>query len=255
MDIGPLTLDALNLGHGLLSSLPVGDIFFAFRESNAAGKIIVIILFIGSIFAWSIMVNKYVDLRRAQFASDRFVAAFRRAKHPTTLFLQKQRFPDTPLYKVYEYGCMAIAAELEWNKPEKGDFFEDASSQRLNPRQIEAVRNATDRTVADQMLLMESYMGFLATSVSASPFLGLLGTVWGVMAAFSGMAVAGSATLSAVAPGIAGALLTTVVGLLVALPSSIGYNMMTNRIRSLHVQLDNYAQEFMADVQREFTRD
>jgi biopolymer transport protein TolQ len=144
---------------------------------------------------------------------------------------------------------------MEWSKGEGNDLFDDPTAQRLNHRQIDAVRNVTDRTVADQMLLLESYMGFLATSVSASPFLGLLGTVWGVMAAFGGMAVAGSSTLSAVAPGIAGALLTTVVGLLVALPSSIGYNILTNQIRSLHVQMDNYAQEFMAEVQRNFTKD
>jgi biopolymer transport protein ExbB/TolQ len=241
----------------VLSALPVADIAFAFRESNMAGKIIVILLFMGSIFAWSIMVNKWVDLRRAQRASDRFVAAFRRASHPSALFLQKQRYPESPLYRVYENGCMAIGVELEWGHGDDEDHelgFSQAE-QRLTARQIDAVRNMADRTVADQMLLMESYMGYLATSVSASPFLGLLGTVWGVMAAFSGMAVMGSSTLSAVAPGIAGALLTTVVGLLVALPSSVGYNALTNKIRSLHVQTDNFAQEFVAEVQRYFMKE
>jgi len=89
--------------------------------------------------------------------------------------------------------------------------------------------------------------------VSTGPFLGLLGTVWGVMEAFGAMANSGSALLSAVAPGIAGALLTTVVGLLVALPSSIGYNMLTTRIRRLAVQMDNFSQEFAADVQKQFS--
>jgi len=125
-------------------------------------------------------------------------------------------------------------------------------SHHLNPLQFEAVRNTTERNVADQGLLLENNMGILATAVSASPFLGLLGTVWGVMDAFGSMAMTGSAQLSAVAPGIAGALLTTVVGLLVALPSAIGYNMMTNRIRELQVQTDNFSQEFVASVQRTF---
>ena len=93
-------------------------------------------------------------------------------------------------------------------------------------------------------------MGFLATAVSSAPLLGLLGTVWGVMESFGGMAITGAPTLAAVAPGISGALLTTVVGLLVALPSAIGFNWITNRIRSLCVQMDNFAQEFTADVQR-----
>ena len=95
-------------------------------------------------------------------------------------------------------------------------------------------------------------MGTVANAVSTCPFLGLLGTVWGVMDAFGGMAVSGAATLSAVAPGISGALLTTIVGLLVAIPSAIGYNVLTNRIRKLHVQMDNFAQEFMSAVQRAY---
>ena len=122
----------------------------------------------------------------------------------------------------------------------------------LNHLQMEGVRNAVERTVADQVLVLEGRMSILATAVTASPFLGLLGTVWGVMAAFGGMATSGSAQLSAVAPGIAGALLTTVVGLLVALPSAIGYNILTARIRTLHVETDNFAQEFIAEVQRHY---
>ena len=95
-------------------------------------------------------------------------------------------------------------------------------------------------------------MGLLATAVTAAPFLGLLGTVWGVMEAFSGMAATGSPMLSAVAPGISGALLTTVVGLLVALPSSIGYNMLSNKIRRFCVEMDNFSQELNQDVERYF---
>ena len=98
-------------------------------------------------------------------------------------------------------------------------------------------------------------MGVLATAVTASPFLGLLGTVWGVMESFSAMAKTGSVQLSAVAPGIAGALLTTVIALLVALPSAIGYNMLTTRVKELHVQTDNFAQELIAEVQRHYRKD
>ena len=95
-------------------------------------------------------------------------------------------------------------------------------------------------------------MGILATAVNASPFLGLLGTVWGVMEAFTGMAMVGTATLSAVAPGIAAALLTTVMGLLVALPSAIGYNLLAGQIAELQVQTSNFSKEFMDRVQTSF---
>ena len=129
------------------------------------------------------------------------------------------------------------------------------STGALTRLQLEAVQNLTQRNVADQALLLENHMGLLATAVSASPFLGLLGTVWGVMEAFGSMAVKGSATLSAVAPGISAALLTTVVGLLVALPSAVGYNLLTNMIRSLTVQTDNFAQEFESSIRRAFYRE
>ena len=95
-------------------------------------------------------------------------------------------------------------------------------------------------------------MGFLATAVTTAPFLGLLGTVWGVMAAFGGMAAQKSAQLSAVAPGISSALLTTVVGLLVALPSAIGYNLLSNQIRQLCVKTDNFAQELVSDIETHY---
>jgi biopolymer transport protein TolQ len=152
---------------------------------------------------------------------------------------------------------MSVGVEME-----SRDGFSDASSlalggrtPRLNTLQIGAIRNAAEREVADQVLALESQMGILATAVNASPLMGLLGTVWGVMLAFTGMAIQGSANLSAVAPGIAGALLTTVVGLIVAIPSAIGYNYLTSQIRTLTVQMDNFADALVADMQRHFIRE
>jgi biopolymer transport protein TolQ len=127
-----------------------------------------------------------------------------------------------------------------------------ATGRGLDPYQVGAVRNAAERTLAAQVLLLENSITFLATAASTAPFLGLLGTVWGVMDAFAGMAVTGKPMLSEVAPGISGALLTTVVGLLVALPSSMGYNMLGDRVRRLSVEMDNFAQEFLSDVERHF---
>ena len=122
----------------------------------------------------------------------------------------------------------------------------------LNDIQINAVRNVAERTMADQALLLENSMGLLATAASTAPFLGLLGTVWGVMEAFGGMAVTGTAMLSAVAPGISGALLTTVVGLLVALPSAVGYNLLSDRLRRMSVEMDNFTQELISDIETQY---
>lgn len=235
------------------------DMRQAFLDSNwLSGKLIVMILVIASIGAWSVMYSKWRDLRRARRASESFLTAFRRESHPLALFLRNRKFMDSPLYAVYEAGCVAIGGEIgetEIRGLEPGVVATGRRQPILTPLQIEVVRRVTERTVADQALLLESGMGWLMIAVSASPMLGLLGTVWGVLDAFGAMAHRGVANLSAVAPGISGALLTTVVGLLVALPSSVGYNVLAGHIRTLAVQMDNFSQEFVAEVQRAFSRE
>jgi biopolymer transport protein ExbB/TolQ len=220
---------------GLFVPLYLGNVSFAFTESALPGKLIVLILFASSVGVWYVMATKMLQISRAHRGSERFLSLFRSKPNP---FSQAPRVPESPLNAIYEAGCEAVSRE---------------GGQELNLHQIEAVRAVVDRTMADEALMLEDGMGLLATAVSACPFLGLLGTVWGVMDAFGGMAASGAATLSAVAPGIAGALLTTVVGLLVALPSAIGYNLLTSRIRRLAVQMDNFSQEFALAVQLHFS--
>lgn len=240
-----------------LPLLMTGAVTFAFNESTASGKVIVLILLGSSVAVWTVMVTKFCQLAVARAASDRFLSAFRAERMSVGLYLKKRQYPESPLYMLYETGCKAVATEFSLIGVNPNELFAGAFGEgeyrRLETHQIEAVRNVIDRTMADEALKLEDRMGVLATAVSACPFLGLLGTVWGVMSAFGGMATSGAAMLSAVAPGISGALLTTVVGLLVALPSSIGYNMLTSRIRRLSVQMDNFSQEFAAAVQQQYS--
>lgn len=220
--------------NSLMMPVIMGNVMYTFTESSLPGKVIVLILVASSVAAWYVMITKLIQLSRARKGSERFLSVFRSKPNP---FAEGQRIPESALNSIYEAGCRAVVAE---------------GGGTLNIHQIESVRAVIDRTMADEALQFEDGMGVLATAVSSCPFLGLLGTVWGVMEAFGGMASSGAATLSAVAPGIAGALLTTVVGLLVALPSAIGYNLLTTRIRRLTVQMDNFTQEFIAAVQLHF---
>ena len=220
--------------NGLMMPMILGNVLYTFTESTLPGKVIVLILFVSSVGAWYVMATKMFQLSRARSGSEYFLQMFRDKPNP---FAQGKRIPESQLNTIYEAGCRAVESE---------------GGEALTMHQIESVRAVVDRTMADEALELENQMGLLATAVSACPFLGLLGTVWGVMDAFGGMAASGAATLSAVAPGIAGALLTTVVGLLVALPSAIGYNLLTSRIRHLAVQMDNFSQEFIIAVQLHF---
>ena len=175
------------------------------------------------------------------------------------LFVKKQHMPETPLDAIYSAGCKALIDQLiligvDRDEILMGNVYPQGQ-RRLDTHQMDVIRDAADCALADKALELESLMGLLGTAVSVGPFLGLLGTVWGVMGTFSGMATAGSATLSAVAPGISGALLCTVAGLLVALPATIGYSLLATRIRYLSVQMDNFAQEFTGRVQQEFMLD
>jgi len=238
-----------------LANLPVAGIAYALRQSNTAGKVIVALLIMGSIFAWTLMVTKIRELRLAKRSSRRFLASYRNEAHPVALFLKRQKYPGSPLQEIYNKACMALGAALEARGANPDDLFMGgvgAHEGTLSDTQISAVRNVAERTVADEAMLLENSMGFLATAVTTAPFLGLLGTVWGVMDSFGGMASGGGSTLSAVAPGISGALLTTVVGLCVALPSAIGYNMLSDSIRRMVVEMDNFSQEMLSDVERHY---
>ena len=233
--------------------LPAANIMLSFTQSTAPGKIIILILLIFSIYAWTIMVSKTLEMKRAERESRYFLTAYRKTSNkPLTLFLEERVFPDSPLYAIYENGCRMLSTVIDPEHSIRGARISDHESRQMEQLHMDALRNLNERNVADQALVLENNMGWLATAVSVSPFLGLLGTVWGVMEAFGGMAVTGSATLSSVAPGISSALLTTIIGLIVALPSAIGYNVLTNKIRRMCVELDNFAQEFSAHVQYTF---
>ena len=238
-----------------LHQLPLAGIIYGLQQSNAAGKVIVLVLFVGSIFAWSLMLTKARTLRLANRNSSLFLSAYRKEANATAVFLKRRNYDPSPLFAIYEKACRSLGAEIEARGIDPDDLFMGgvgANVSGLGQRSVDAVRNVAERSMADQALMFEDRMGLVATAASTAPFLGLLGTVWGVMEAFGGMAMGGTAMLSAVAPGISGALLTTVVGLLVALPSAVGYNLLSDSIRRISVEMDNFVDELMADVERQY---
>lgn len=241
----------------MLDIMPVAGAVFAFKQSDTPGKIIVLILLAGSIFAWSVMITKIKQLHRAKRESMKFLRLYRTEPEPVAVFVKRIRFDGSPLYRIYEKTCNALGAAIESAGSNPSDLFMGgvaSSSVFLSEFEATGLDTLAERTTADEALALEDNMGFLATSVASAPLLGLLGTVWGVMDSFGGMAASGSAMLSAVAPGISGALLTTVVGLVVAIPSTIGYNLLSARIRRLCVDMENFAQELMSDIERAYVR-
>ena len=227
-------------------------VWYAFANSDAMGKGIVFLLFISSMVAWFIMIEKGLALYRAQKLSERFAATFN-SQHGMNTMLRDGMENPCPVAKVYISG-MEQLLEFYGQTAEEARHNANAANKgvrKLSSAQLDAIQTAMEREISGQIFVIEERIGMLATAVSLAPFLGLFGTVWGVMIAFCGVASAGSANIQALAPGVAGALLTTVAGLVVAIPSLVGYNFLTQMIRKITVSMDNFSESFMARLKLE----
>ena len=236
-----------------LPMFPQADLVGAFLRANPAGKALVVLLFIGSVVAWSIMVTKFREYRRITRESKRFLAVYQGESHPLALIMKRQSFASCPLYMMYRAACRTLHGLIEAHGINPAEWFSGQltdSMPKLNGTDIKIVRNIIEQTVDEQVIQLEKNVVVLATAVTAAPFIGLMGTVWGVMDAFGGLAIQGPATISSVAPGISGSLITTLAGLIVALPSLVGYNMLTSRIRIMSTMMEHFAEELMADLER-----
>jgi biopolymer transport protein ExbB/TolQ len=229
------------------SLLAESNLIFNLTSATLEGKLIIGILVVFSMFAWSVMISKGLAFRRARRLNALFDAEFRSQKRVLDVFDRRVQVEGCPLFTVYKDGCLELSARLRRTATAAG-------VTHLSIKALELVKSALERSVAREALKLEAGLILLAIAVSGAPFLGLLGTVWGVMDAFGGVARggSGSATLQAMAPGVAGALVTTVAGLVVAIPSMFGYNWLVHNLRVLTVELDNFAQELAGRFEVEF---
>ncbi len=230
-----------------------GVLVYAFGTSNLAGQIIVVLLLMASVFSWAVMIFKFVSLRRARRNGGHFLREFRRAADPMAMFSRRRQMGASPLATVYSAGCVELAFQ-KTGSTDVDDTFElrVKESPKISPMAMNSVRSAMESAVGECGLGLERHLILLATVVSGSPFLGLLGTVWGVMEMFAGLARTGSATMSAIAPGVCAAMLTTVTGLLVAIPAMFGYNFLVTSIRAMTIEMDNFAAELAAAFEHRF---
>ncbi|MEM1060551.1 MAG: MotA/TolQ/ExbB proton channel family protein [Verrucomicrobiota bacterium] len=228
-------------------------IIYAIGASNLAGKIILVILLIGSLFTWSVIFSKIAAVRRIRRETARFLRKFRGEAKGLDLYFDPRARYVCPSYHVYRAGCRELLFQLTGNADAKTDDLAMLTkAEKLSPAAMNAVRAAVEREVGEQALRLEDRMILLATATSGAPFLGLLGTVWGVMDTFASVAAQGKADLTIMAPGVAGALVTTVTGLLVAIPAMFGYNFLVTTIRALTVELDNFASELVTSFEHRY---
>jgi biopolymer transport protein TolQ len=207
-------------------------------------KLVLILLLFFSVVSWAIILFKLVQVHRANSESDRFMDFFWKSKRFDTIASQVDRFANSPLTVLFNEGYGELKKVVEGNGASEGS----AISTDLGG--VENVSRALRRATNSEITRLEKYLTFLATTGSTSPFIGLFGTVWGIMTAFEGIGKTGSASLAVVAPGIAEALIATAIGLVAAIPAVMAYNHFQNKIRVLIKEMDNFSTEFLNIVQR-----
>jgi biopolymer transport protein ExbB/TolQ len=237
--------------------LASGALRFAFEKATTEGKITIGVLIIVSIFSWTVIITKSRQLYRAGRAGKRFFTAYRATRDPLELHRAKKEFDGAPAYELYATGAEEMEYHLTNNPiqvegaPHAAPGIATKAHAGVIARSsnTESVRVALERASSSEALSLEKGMIILSTAVAGGPFIGLLGTVWGVMETFSGIARANAASLTAMAPGVAGALIATVVGLFVAIPAMFAYNYMVTTIRAITQQLDGFASEYATQLE------
>ena len=221
---------------------------YIWGQATNEARVIIILLGIGSILAWSVMISKALQMRKARKLNHYFEMEFRAQKNVMGIFDRRIQVDGCPLFAVYNEGCLEMDMRL---KQEEGE----GRKKFISLKSMEHIKRTMEGAVAREALKLESGLIMLACAVSGGPFLGLLGTVWGVMDTFSAVGQAGRADLATMAPGVSAALITTVAGLVVAIPSMFSYNFLVHSLRVRTVELDNFAQDLVSKMETEYLKE
>lgn len=225
------------------SELGSESIFTRAWQGGLIVFMVLLILVIFSILSWAILISKYLYLKKITDTSDRFVKSFWESRSLNDLNGRLPEHPYSPVREIFRTGY----AELVRGSQLK----ESSSSLSLAVKAaLDNIERSLRKSKFKEKKHLETYLPFLATIASSSPFIGLFGTVWGIMGAFEGIARTGSASLAAVAPGISEALIATAFGLAAAIPAVIGYNLANSKIRGLSFFMDGFSSDFLNIVER-----
>jgi biopolymer transport protein TolQ len=207
-----------------------GEIVNLIEQTGLVAKVVLVILLIFSILSWSVILSKWAGLKRARVQSGRFLRAFRKAQRLQDVAAVSDQFKPSPLVPVFENAYDEYRRQGEGN--------------------ITAVHRAAQIASSEELTRLERRLPLLATTGAVTPFIGLFGTVWGIIDAFQGLGDAGAATLRAVAPGISEALITTAAGLFTAIPAVIAYNQFTHNLKEFGSRMDDFSLEMLNLIER-----
>jgi Biopolymer transport proteins len=205
--------------------------------SGPIPKTVLAFLLAFSLVSWAIVFSKWSKFRRARVANSQFIRAFRKASGLDAVALASEQFRASPLVTVFDFGY----AEVDRQVKARGTLTNKLALER-----------SLQLGISEEVTRMERNMNWLATTATVSPFIGLLGTVWGIIGAFGALGQAGSASLRAVAPGISEALIATAMGLTAAIPAAVFYNYFGNSIKEFGARMEDFSLEFLNLTEQKF---
>jgi len=210
-----------------------GEIVELVAETGPVAKTVLLLLLAFSVVSWAIILSKWNLLRQARTQSGRFLRAFRKAQRLQDMAAVAEQFRPSPLVAVFDGG------------------FQESRRQGAAVNNLLTVQRAMQIAASEEVTRFERNLPWLAITAAVTPFIGLFGTVWGIIDAFHGLGTAGAATLRAVAPGISEALITTAAGLAAAIPAVIAYNLIGASIRGFAARGDDFILEMLNAIERQ----
>jgi len=224
------------LGNGVLALV---------LNAGPVAKFVLAVLLVFSIASWGLIVEKAWQFRRVRRQTLAFLKVFREGRRASIIHGAARTMRESPLAQLYSSAYQEVSRLPEGLEP-----VYDELDEGLNAERLEAVQRTLRRVAAHEIAKLERYLGFLATTASATPFIGLFGTVWGIMSAFQGIGSQGSASLAVVAPGISEALIATAAGLGAAIPAVIAYNYYVNRVKHWATEIEGFMLDLLNTLSR-----
>jgi len=217
-------------------------------------QFVLLLLLFFSVVSWAIIFMKYRSMKKVKKENDLFLDVYMKSNKLSDIFPESKKYKHSSIAEVFQAGYTELVKITKVMRGSPNVKETDESLPNLEMKGIDNVERALNRACSAEATKLESTLSFLATTGSASPFIGLFGTVWGIMDTFRGIGTRGSATLAVVAPGISEALIATAAGLAAAIPAVIFYNYYLNKVKDMSGEMDNFASEVLNIIERYYVK-
>jgi biopolymer transport protein TolQ len=231
-----------------------GSLFSMILNAGLMVQFVLLLLLFFSVVSWAIIFMKYRSMKKVKRENDLFLDVYMKSNKLSDIFPESKKYKHSSIAEVFQAGYTELVKITKVMRGSPTVKETDEALPNLEMKGIDNVERALNRACSAEATKLESTLSFLATTGSASPFIGLFGTVWGIMDTFRGIGTRGSATLAVVAPGISEALIATAAGLAAAIPAVIFYNYYLNKVKDMSGEMDNFASEVLNIIERYYVK-